>query len=107
MIYQCYKCNKLFNENEGAMVLEEQLTGVGPVIIEHHAKFLVFKCKNCIGKKGRETIEKNNLLQCKDCGNLIKQPEDIQNPESFRCERCSFILQAKRREKRLKKARKL
>jgi len=58
MIYQCYKCKKLFKENDGAMILEEQLTGVGPVIMEHHAKFLVFKCKNCIGKKDSEAIER-------------------------------------------------
>ena len=54
MIYQCYECEKLFKEEDGAMVMEKSYLGPVPVISEA----LVFKCKECIGEKGRKIIEK-------------------------------------------------
>jgi len=54
MIYQCYECKKLFEEDEGAMVIEKSYGGPVPVVSEA----LVFKCKNCIGEKGKKIIER-------------------------------------------------
>jgi len=53
MIYQCYTCKKLFNEDNGAMVLENNLT----IPIPTTQILMVFKCKSCISKKGRDEIE--------------------------------------------------
>lgn len=54
MIYQCYECEKLFQEDEGAMVMEKSYVGPVPVISE----ILAFKCKECISEKGRKIIER-------------------------------------------------
>lgn len=54
MIYQCYECKKLFKEDGGAMVMERSYLGPVPVVSE----ILVFKCKECIGEKGKNIIER-------------------------------------------------
>ncbi len=54
MIYQCYECKKLFKEEDGAMIMEKSYLGPVPVVSE----ILVFKCKDCIGEKGRKIIER-------------------------------------------------
>ena len=54
MIYQCYKCKKLFDEDEGVMVVSGELN-VFPV--PFHQTLIVFKCKNCIALKAKKRIE--------------------------------------------------
>lgn len=55
MIYQCSKCNKLFNEKDGAIISEEKITTTFP--IPEYVKLMAFKCKKCIGIKGTKLIE--------------------------------------------------
>ena len=43
MIYQCYECRKLFNEDDGAMIFKEELHAVP---FPFNETILAFKCKN-------------------------------------------------------------
>ena len=54
MLYECYRCNKLIDEKEGAMVYRGAFS---PFIFKDIIS-LVFVCKDCLSKKGRETFEK-------------------------------------------------
>jgi len=55
MIYQCYKCEKLFDEDDGAMVLTVDFS---PFPLFTSQTLMVFKCKTCISKRGKGTINK-------------------------------------------------
>lgn len=52
MIYECAKCHKLYDENDGIMYLVEV-----PSVIMLNV-FYLFKCKNCMSEKGREEFKK-------------------------------------------------
>ena len=54
MIYQCFQCKRLFDENNGAMFFVKEIQGPVPLV----QNLMVFKCKECIGKKGKEVIER-------------------------------------------------
>ena len=56
MIYQCIICKKLFDENDGAMVIEYEEHAGFPATVSN--TILVFKCKSCISDKGRKIIER-------------------------------------------------
>jgi len=48
MIYECAKCNKLWDEKEGVMVLVEIQSFISM------KPFYIFKCKNCMPEKLRK-----------------------------------------------------
>lgn len=50
MIFQCYRCGKLYDENDGCIAEIIGFTIMGAS--------MVFICKNCISKKGKKIIEK-------------------------------------------------
>ena len=52
MLYECAFCNKIYDEMEGVMRLEELPSFIGTKPI------YVFKCKNCMNKKSREEFER-------------------------------------------------
>jgi len=51
MIYECAKCNKLYNEEEGIMFIAElpSFMGTKPIY--------VFKCRNCMTEKGGKKFD--------------------------------------------------
>jgi len=51
MIYECAYCNKLYDGDEGIMVLTETSAFFG---VNH---IYAFKCKNCMTKELREKFE--------------------------------------------------
>ena len=55
MIYQCYGCRKLFDEDDGAMIIAKELSSIFPPTV---FPIMAFKCKKCIGEKGIEMLEK-------------------------------------------------
>jgi len=54
MIYQCHKCNKLYDEIEGYMA-NSSIIGFGII-----GSSMVFICKNCMSEKGKKIIEEKN-----------------------------------------------
>ncbi len=54
MIYQCYECKKLFDEDDGAIVRDVE---INPFPIPFNKTITVFKCRDCIGIKGKKIIE--------------------------------------------------
>ena len=52
MLYECYRCDKIVDENDGVIVYER--TFVALSFIDN----MVFICKNCLSKNGREKFEK-------------------------------------------------
>ena len=49
MLYECYKCENLVDEDNGIIIHKH-----GILFTPSH----IFICKNCLGKKGREKFEK-------------------------------------------------
>ena len=51
MIYECFYCKKLHNEDDGIMVIQvvELFFGV--------YRIYVFRCKNCMTEKGKKAFE--------------------------------------------------
>lgn len=54
MIYECHRCGKLHNEDNGYMA-EKSILGFGIM-----GSTMVFICKNCMSKKGKKILEKIN-----------------------------------------------
>jgi len=52
MIYECAFCEKLYDEDDGMMVLEDEPSFI---ILKH---IYVFKCKNCMEEDVRKKFEK-------------------------------------------------
>ncbi len=51
MILECHRCNKLYDEEYGYMA-DIGIIGFGII-----GSSMVFICKNCMSKKGREKLE--------------------------------------------------
>ena len=49
-MYQCSECDKLYDEEDGAMFLDMHVT--------MWKRTMVFVCKNCMNKKRREGFER-------------------------------------------------
>ena len=52
MIYECAYCNKLYDEKDGVMNIEEIQSFIGGKPI------YIFRCKNCMSEKLKKNFEK-------------------------------------------------
>ena len=53
MIWQCFECQRLFDEHDGAMVITTNLSGFVPTMNDMY----IFKCKGCLSQKARDRID--------------------------------------------------
>ena len=52
MLYECYRCGNPVDENEG-MIIHKPTYSIFLSVMN-----MVFVCKNCLSKKGREKFDK-------------------------------------------------
>lgn len=52
MIYKCYECEKLYHENDGAMLSKDSFVFIANIIST------CFICKNCMKKETRTQFDK-------------------------------------------------